>query len=113
MQGRMQSIAVAVFVIGVGVAWLLNTLDVMPGVNWIWTAGLAASGAFMLMLCGVNKLTIVLGPFLMIASVFSLLRQRGTIDIDQEVPYLVISIGVLLLFSALSNLPRAGEPRRL
>ena len=109
MQGKMQSIAVSLMVIVVGAAWLLNTLDIIPGVNWIWTAGLAAAGALMLMLGGMNRLTVVVGPFLMIASVFSLLRQRGTIDTDQEVPYLVISLGVLLLMSAMSNLPRAGE----
>lgn len=111
MHGRMQSIAVALLVIAVGTAWLLNTLEIIPGVNWIWTAGLAAGGVLMLMLGGLNKLTFVVGPFLIIASIFSLLRQRGTIDIDQEVPYLVIALGVLLLLAALSNLPRAGEKR--
>ncbi len=111
MPGQMQSVAVALLVIAVGVAWLLNTLDIIPGVNWVWTAGLAVGGVLMLMLGGVNKLTFVVGPFLIIASVFSLLRQRGIIDIDQEVPYLVISLGVLLLMAALSNLPRAGEKR--
>jgi hypothetical protein len=109
MHGKMQAIAISILVIGVGVAWLLNTLEILPGVNWVWTAGLAASGVLMLMLGGLNKLTVVIGPWLILASIFSLLRQRGTIDIDQEVPYLVISLGVLLLLSALSNLPRAGE----
>lgn len=109
MQGKMQAVGVSLLVIAVGAAWLLNTMNIIPGVNWVWTIGLAGSGALLLMLGGVNKLTIVVGPFLIVASVLSLLRQRGTINMDQEVPYLVIALGVLLLVSSLSNLPRAGE----
>jgi hypothetical protein len=111
MHGKMQAVGVSLLVIAVGAAWLLNTMNVIPGVNWVWTVGLAASGVLLLMLGGINKLTVVVGPFLMVASVLSLLRQRGTIHMDQEVPYLVIALGVLLLLSSLSNLPRAGEKK--
>jgi len=111
MQGRMQAVGISLLVIAVGAAWLLNTMNIVPGVNWVWTAGLAASGVLLLMLGGVNKLTVVVGPFLMVASVLSLLRQRGTIHMDQEVPYLIIALGVLLLLASLSSLPRAGEKK--
>jgi hypothetical protein len=107
----MQSIAVALLVIAVGAAWLMNTMGIIPGVNWVWVVGLAAAGLLMLALGGLNKLTIVVGPFLIAASVLSVLRQRGMIVIDQEVPILVIALGVLLLLAAMSNLPRAGERR--
>jgi hypothetical protein len=109
MQGRAQSVAVSLLIIAVGGAWLLNTMNIIPGVNWVWTVGLAASGLLLMALAGLNKLTAVVGPFLIIASIFSLLRQRGTIHIDQEVPCLVIALGVLLLISTMSKLPRAGE----
>jgi hypothetical protein len=107
----MQAVGISLLVIAVGAAWLLNTMNIVPGVNWVWTAGLAASGVLLLMLGGVNKLTVVVGPFLMVASVLSLLRQRGTIHMDQEVPYLIIALGVLLLLASLSSLPRAGEKK--
>jgi hypothetical protein len=111
MQGKMQSIAISLLVIATGAAWLMNTMDLLPGVNWVWVVGLAIAGLLMLALGGLNRLTIVVGPFLIAASVLSLMRQRGIIDIDQEVPILVITVGALLLIATLSNLPRAGESR--
>ncbi len=109
MQGKSQSVAISLMVIAVGGAWLLNTMNVIPGVNWVWTAGLAASGILLMMLTGLNKLSVVIGPFLIVASILSLLRQRDILHIDREVPYLVITLGVLMLFSTMSSLPRAGE----
>lgn len=109
MQGKSQSVAISLMVIAVGGAWLLNTMNVIPGVNWVWTAGLAASGILLMMLTGLNKLSVVIGPFLIVASILSLLRQRDILPIDREVPYLVITLGVLMLFSTMSSLPRAGE----
>jgi hypothetical protein len=49
----------------------------------------------------------VTGPFLIIASVFYVMRQTGKINIDLEVPILVIVLGVLMLISQLSKLPLA------
>ncbi len=94
-----------ILVIALGITWLLNVLHVMPGVDWIWTVGLAATGAIVLMLGGFNKLTIVVGPFLMLGSVCSLLRQVGKLPIDQEVPILTIILGVLMLLVQILNLP--------
>ena len=109
MQARMHSIAVSLMVIAIGVAWLLNTMNIIPGVNWVWTVGLAAAGMLMLALGGFNKLTVVVGPFLIVASVSSLLRQQGRLPADREVPLLVIALGGLMLLSAMSSLPRPGE----
>jgi len=47
----------------------------------------------------------VTGPFLIIASVFSVMRQSERININLEVPILVIVLGVLMLISQLSKLP--------
>jgi hypothetical protein len=94
-----------ILVIALGVTWLLNVLNIMPGVDWIWTVGLAAVGVMTLLLGGVNKLTFVVGPFLMIGSVCSLLRQLDKLPIDREVPILTIILGVLMLLVQVLNLP--------
>ncbi len=94
-----------ILVIALGVTWLLNILDVMPGVDWIWTVGLAAVGVITLLLGGVNKLTVVVGPFLMIASVCSLLRQIDKLPIEREVPILTIILGILMLLVQILDLP--------
>jgi len=96
---------VPVLVILVGVTWLLNVLHVIHGVNWIWTAGLAAVGILTLALGGINKLTVVVGAFFLAASVCSILRQTGQLAIDREVPILTIVLGCLLLLVQVFPLP--------
>jgi hypothetical protein len=96
---------VPLLVIVLGVTWLLNVLKILPGVDWIWTVGLAAVGILMLAVGGINKLTVVVGPFFMAASVCSILRQTGRLELDKEIPILTIIVGCLLLFVQLLDLP--------
>lgn len=98
-------LVVPVLVILLGITWLLNVLDIIPGVDWIWTVGLAAVGILTLAVGGINKLTIVIGPFFVIASVCSILRQTGRLEIDREIPILTIVLGCLLLLAQLLPLP--------
>ena len=88
-----------------GAAWLLNTLNIIPGVDWLWTVGLAATGIISMAVGGLNKLTVVVGPFLLVAAIFSIMRQTGRLNLDHEVPILVIVLGILMLISQLSKLP--------
>lgn len=96
---------VPILVILLGVTWLLNVLKIIPGVDWIWTVGLAAVGILTLALGGINKLTAVIGPFFMVASVCSILRQTGRLELDREVPVLTIVLGCLLLLVQVIKLP--------
>lgn len=92
-------IGLSVLIIAVGTGWLLNETGVMPGVNWIWTGILGIAGAMLLVLAGLNQLTILVGPFLVSAAVLSLLRQAGYMPVRIEIPILVVVAGVLLLLS--------------
>ena len=100
-----KKLVVPVLTIVVGMTWLLNVLGIMPGIDWIWTVGLAAAGILTVAIGGLNKVTIVTGPFLLVASVCSLLRQTGRLAVDREIPVLVIVLGILMLVSQLSRLP--------
>ena len=91
------SVVVPILIIVVGVGWLLTTRNVIPGVNWIWVLGLAIAGLLVFALGGVNSMTVVVGPFLIAATIFSLLRQTGRMNIDTEMPCLFITAGVLAL----------------
>jgi hypothetical protein len=62
-------------------------------VNWFWTGGLAAAGVLALAVGGLNRLAVVAGPFLMAASVCSVLRQTGRLPAAQEFPILTIVLG--------------------
>ncbi len=100
-----KKLVVPILTVIVGVTWLLNVLEIMPGVDWMWTVGLATVGILTVAVGGLNKLTIVTGPFLMVASVCSLLRQTNRLVVDREIPILVIVLGILMLISQLSRLP--------
>lgn len=94
-----------ILVIVVGVGWLLTTIGVAPGINWIWTLGLAVVGLLALGVGGVDKATIVVGPFFIIASCLSVLRQSDRLKADLEVPILVIVAGILLLIARTPAIP--------
>ena len=86
-------------IIAIGVIWLLNVLKLLPDIDWFWTIGLAAAGILSMVTGGLNKVTVVVGPFLLIASVSSVLRQTGRLHLNYEIPILVIIFGLLILIS--------------
>ena len=93
-----QKLTVPILIITVGVAWLLNTLHVVPDVDWVWSLGLLAAGVLTITIGGITKMTLVVGPLLLAASVFSVLRQTGRITEQVEIPLLVILLGGLMLW---------------
>ena len=105
-------IAIPVVVLAVGIGWLVNSLAVIPNVDWIWSLGLGAAGALSLATGGINKGTAVIGPLLLMAAVLSVARQTGILELKLEVPLLVIVLGGLLLFSTLSNLPTGFDEKK-
>ena len=105
MKKNKYALAIPVLIIGLGVTWLLNALHIAPGIDWLWTGGLAVCGLLILAIGGLNKLTIVLGPFLLIGSVLSIFRQNGSLSVTIEMPVLFIVFGVLLLVAYLLPVP--------
>ena len=99
-----KSLVIPILLITLGVGWLLTTMGVAPGINWVWTLGIALVGILTLAV-GFDKATVVVGPFFILASCLSILRQTGRLSIDLEVPILVIAAGVLLLVARLKFIP--------
>ena len=106
MNSSKTHLVVPILFIARGAAWLLNVLGVVPGVDWVWTGGLAVVGILTLVVGGLNKLTVVVGPFLLTASVCSVLRQTGQLSVDKEIPILTMVLGCLLLAVQFLPLPR-------
>ena len=105
MNGSKKALFVSLLIILLGIAWLLNTLDVIPRVDWLWTLGLTGLGLLILSLGGWNRISVVVGCFLVFAGTFSILRQTGRMRPDIEVPCLVIVFGALLLTVQLVRIP--------
>jgi hypothetical protein len=105
MTGNMKSLSAPILIITIGLGWLLTVHDIVPGVNWIWTLGLAVAGLLILAVGGIDKVTFVIGPFLIASTFFSLMRQTGRLYVDTEVPSLVIVFGTLMLLARLLPIP--------
>ena len=119
MTTEKKTLFVPVLLIVLGTGWLLTAMGVMPQVDWAWTLAVAAVGVLAFVLGGIDKVTVVVGPFFIVASCLSLLRQTGRMSIDKEVPLLVITAGVLLLLARINSIPAPswlvpprGEPPR-
>ncbi|WP_145102822.1 hypothetical protein [Gimesia panareensis] len=100
-----KTLVIPLLIITIGTGWLLTTLNVVPGLNWIWILGLAIIGLLSFAVSGLDKSSVLIGPFFLIASSLSVLRQSGYITLDVEVPILVIVIGCLLLVARSKSIP--------
>lgn len=100
-----QPLILAISLIVLGAGWLFNNLQVTPDVNWIWTLGLGIVGIAFIVTGGINKATVILGPFLVIASVLSYLRQSGKLDAAFELPGLTALLGLLILVAHVRAIP--------
>ncbi|MDA0836434.1 MAG: hypothetical protein O3B01_04725 [Planctomycetota bacterium] len=91
-----------------GIGWLLNTLEVLSSVDWLWTLALAGAGIAPFFWLGLDRFTFIVGLFLIGCSTCSLLRQVGKIDANLEVPILVILFGFLSLLAEVLPLKKSG-----
>jgi hypothetical protein len=99
-------LALSLLIIAVGVGWLLTSLGYGPGINWVWIMGLGVAGVLAFVVSGgVDKASIVIGPFFLVSSALSILRQAGHLKLDTEVPLLIITVGVLMLVAQLRFVP--------
>lgn len=105
MKPEKKTLVLPLLLIAVGAGWLLSALEITPGVDWIWRLSLAAVGLLAFVAGGFDKVTVVIGPFFILASGFSLLRQSGRLPVGIEVPILVIVAGVLLLVARSPAIP--------
>ena len=100
-----RTLVVPILLITVGSGWLLTVMEILPGINWIWTLGLAVIGICTFPVAGYNKFSFVAGPFFILASLLSVLRQMGRLPLDYEIPVLVIALGALMLVARSPGIP--------
>jgi hypothetical protein len=112
MHPERMKFAAPIIVVMLGVSWLLDTWDVAAGVNWVLTVGLATGGICVLVVGGIDKLTVVVGPFLIAVSACRLLLQIGSLAECVERPIYVIVLGCLLLFAQVPRIPTPSILKR-
>lgn len=112
MKTSKHEIVIPVLLLAVGVGWLLSNLGLFDGIDFAWPLGLAAAGVLALIIPGITKRSIVVGPFLIVAGGLSLARQLKKINWDIELPCLVITLGALLVISHLANVPSGYDHKQ-
>ena len=105
MKSRKPAIAISLFIVALGVAWLLNTMRVAPQLDWIWIVGLGVSGILLLTVTRLDRFNFVAGLSLIVSSILAVLRQSGKLTVNVEAPVLFITLGILLLLAQLLPLP--------
>ena len=94
-----------VLMMTVGFGWLLTSLN--SDINWIWTSCLGVIGIMTFVVSGIDKFSVVVGPFFLTASFMSIMRQLDLISLNSEVPFLVIVLG---FFLAIAQFPVFKTP---
>lgn len=105
MKTKKSAISISFLVIALGVAWLLNEMGVIPGVDMIWPTCLGVSGILMLAFSPFDRFTFVVGTSLIVCSVLSVLRQTEALSVKLEAPVLFITVGILSLLSQVLPIP--------
>jgi hypothetical protein len=106
MRHPKEPLIAAAMLIVVGAGALVNSLAILPRVDWVWTLGLAAGGVLIPVFVGLTRTSFVLGAALLVGAVLSFFRQIQWLGVQQEVPMLLIAVGVLILVSHLLPAPR-------
>src|SRR3954453_19354039 len=101
----MKSLVIPISLIVLGTGWLLTTLNVVAQIGWVWTLGVAFTGVLVFLVSGFDKVSVAVGPFFLIAAILSVLRQSGRLELNLEIPILVISAGLLLLIARSKSIP--------
>jgi hypothetical protein len=101
----MKDASLPVTLIVVGLGWLLWELRLFPDVDWIVSLGFIAAGAAVLALDGINKSSIVLGPFLVAIGIAWLLHDRYGTQWRYIIPVLLVLLGGLMLASRSPRIP--------
>jgi len=89
------SLPITLIVVGViGLVWYFRWL---PDIDWIIALGFVLGGVAVLVVDGINKSSIVTGPFLIAVGVAWWLRDQYRFSWNLIIPTLLVVLGVLML----------------
>lgn len=113
MSPSRQQLAVAIVLMVLSGCWLLSRLEVLPSIEWGAMLAIGGLGLLTLAVGAIDRQTFVMGFFLLIASMVSVLRHTGHLSADLALPALMASLALLLLVSQLiPNTPQPWRPER-
>ena len=109
----MRDASLPVTLIAVGLGWLLWEFRLFPDVDWIISIGFIAAGVAVMTIDGINKNSVVIGPFLIAIGVAWLLHDRYGTHWRYIIPVMLVLLGALMLIARSARVPeRRSSPNR-
>lgn len=108
MSPSRQQLAVALVLMVLSGCWLLGQLEILPSIQWGAMLAIGGLGLLTLAVGAIDRQTFVMGFFLLIASMVSVLRHTGHLNADLALPALMASLALLLLVGQI--IPTAPQP---
>lgn len=104
----MRDASLPVTLIVVGLGWLLWEFRLFPDIDWIISLAFIAAGVAVMAIDGINKNSVVVGPFLIAIGCAWLLHDRYGTHWRYIVPFMLVLLGALML---IARSPRVPERR--
>lgn len=104
----MRDASLPVTLIVVGLGWLLWEFRLFPDVDWIIGLGFIAGGIAVMAIDGVNKNSVVIGPFLVAIGIAWLAHDRYGIHWRLLIPVMLVLLGALMLVARSPKVPERG-----
>ena len=108
----MKDVGLPIALLLLGVAWLLDSLDWLPNIRWVWVIGLLAAGIGILVLDGVTKSSLVSSALLVGAGVMAFFHQFHGLGWRFIIPIMLIVAGVAQLIARSPAIPASRDARR-
>src|SRR5437764_15277938 len=94
------SLPITLIVVGaIGLIWYFRWF---PDIDWIIALGFAAGGIIVLAIDGINKNSIVTGPFLIVIGIAWLLRDQYRVSWSLIIRTRLVVLGVVILVAVSS-----------
>ena len=108
----MRDASLPVTLIVVGLGWLLWEFRLFPDIDWIIGLGFIVAGIAVLAIDGINKNSVVVGPFLVAIGVGWLVHDRYGIYWRLIIPAMLVLLGALMLIARSAKVPERRSRQR-
>ncbi|HEY6895444.1 MAG TPA: hypothetical protein VLG08_01750 [Casimicrobiaceae bacterium] len=107
----MRDASLPVTLIVVGLGWLLWEFRLFPDVDWIISLGFIVGGVAVLVLDGINKNSVVVGPLLVAIGIAWFVHDRYAMSWRVIVPVMLVVLGALMLIARSRGVPERRATR--
>ena len=109
----MKDASLPITLIVVGLVWLVWHFRFFPDIDWVIALGFVAGGIAVMVIDGLNKNSIVIGPILIAMGAAWWLNDRYRLSWSLIIPALLVLLGVLMLIARNPAIPdkRPAQPK--